>query len=157
MRKFNEKRSIMKYFILLLIVLSCGKQDRTGLLSKLEGDWETKAWDGKLIENWRLSEDGWPWQHTYYVENNDTSYSSQSKMEYLAGELILVTVIKNNPSYIFKASLITEDSIIFENSKFRNPNRVKYEFIDRNKLKRTIKGIENDSIVQTIFNFKRVE
>lgn len=143
--------------IIFFLIISCSTEDRSGLLHKLEGDWETKAWDGKLLENWSLSEDGWPWQHTSYVENNDTTYSSQSKIEFVADELILFTVIKNNPPYIFKATVQTADSIVFENSKYKNPNRVKYEFIDANNLKRTIKGIENESIVQTVFNFKRVK
>jgi len=46
---------------------------------------------------------------------------------------------------------------VFENKDYKNPYQVKYEFIDKNNYRRTIKGYEKDSLVIYKFNFKKLK
>ena len=56
---------------------------------------------------------------------------------------------------IFKSIRINEQVIEFENKDYKNPFQVKYEFIDKDTYRRTIKGIEKDSLVVYVFNLKK--
>ena len=56
---------------------------------------------------------------------------------------------------IFKSIRINEQVIEFENKDYKNPFQVKYEFIDKDTYRRTIKRIEKDSLVVYVFNLKK--
>jgi len=153
----------MKYLVFIICVLlisSCKDQQIKSQLAfseKLEGKWQAAAFSGELHETWQTTSDGWIIQQGYYLEGNDTSYSARTKMEKVAGELILFSVIKNSNPKIFKAINITPASIIFENKDYRNPYKVKYEFLGEKNYRRTITGYEQDSLVTFVFNFEKVD
>lgn len=153
----------MRFIVFLvsaLLIVSCKKEsknvDKLNLEAKLSGKWIAKAFDGELHEMWKLDEDGWMIQEGYYIEKNDTSYSAKTKIEKVNKELILFSVIKDANPKIFQATERSDSKIIFENKDYKNPYEVVYEFIDINNYKRTIKGLENDSLVTYIFEFKKV-
>jgi len=148
------------FTLLVFLALSCENEtnvnDKLNLESKLSGKWIAKAFDGELHETWKLDDDGWMLQKGYYIENVDTSYSAQTKIEKVNKELILFSVIKNSTPKIFQAKEILDNKILFENKDYRNPFEVIYEFIDSNNYRRTIKGLENDSLVSYVFDFKKI-
>lgn len=143
----------------MLLLVSCKndaqKVDKLNLRSKLSGNWIAKAFDGELHERWSLGDDGWMLQEGYYIEENDTSYSAQTRIEKVNNELILFSVIKNSTPKIFQATINTNNKIVFENKDYRNPFEVIYEFNDNNNYRRTIKGMENDSLVTFVFDFQK--
>ncbi len=145
----------------LLILVSCNREiksnDPLNLESKLSGKWVAKAFDGELHETWQIGDDGWMLQQGYYIEKADTSYSAQTRIEKVSNELILFSVIKNATPKIFQAIEQADNKIVFENRDYRNPYMVVYEFIDKNNYQRTIKGLENDSLVTYIFNFEKIK
>jgi len=154
----------MDYKIILvicvsLLILSCNEdqkpKDYLNLKDKLAGNWKAKAFTGELHEQWNL-EKGWVQQKSYYIENNDTSYSAMSRIEKIQDDLILFSVIKNSNPKIFKAISVLDNEIIFENKDYKNPYQVKYEFINQNNFKRTIIGFEKDSLVTYEFDFKKL-
>ena len=152
----------MRAFILafsLIMIMSCKHDvqnpDRLNLDSKLSGSWIAEAFDGELHETWKLDDDGWMLQQGYYIEESDTSYSAQTKIEKVNNKLILFSVIKNSTPKIFQATSQIERKIVFENKDYKNPYKVVYEFIDKDNYRRTIKGLENDSLVTYIFEFKK--
>lgn len=152
----------MKVLVLsfcLLLLFSCKhnskKLDKLNLESKLSGRWIAKAFDGELHETWQLDVDGWMLQEGYYIEALDTSYSAKTRVELVNDELILLSVIKNSTPKIFQAKERSDSKIIFENKDYKNPYEVTYEFIDSKNYRRTIKGLENDSLVTYIFDFKK--
>ena len=61
---------------------------------------------------------------------------------------------RNSNSKTFNASSINEKAIVFENKDYKNPYHIKYEFIDKNNYRRTIKGHEKNSLVIYTFNLK---
>lgn len=153
----------MRFIVFLvsaLLIVSCKREiknvDKLNLETKLSGKWIAKAFDGELHEMWKLDEDGWMIQEGYYIEKNDTSYSAKTKIERVNKQLILFSVIKDARPKIFQATERSDSKIIFENKDYKNPYEVVYEFIDINNYKRTIKGLENDSLVTYIFEFKKV-
>lgn len=153
----------MRFIVFLvsaLLIVSCKREiknvDKLNLETKLSGKWIAKAFDGELHEMWKLDEDGWMIQEGYYIEKNDTSYSAKTKIEGVNKQLILFSVIKDARPKIFQATERSDSKIIFENKDYKNPYEVVYEFIDINNYKRTIKGLENDSLVTYIFEFKKV-
>jgi len=148
------------FLVFLLLIVSCKKEsksvDRLNLESKLSGKWIAKAFDGELHETWKLDSDGWILQECYYIEKADTSYSARTRIEKVNKEIVLFSVIKNSTPKIFQAKERLENKIVFENKDYKNPYEVVYEFIDKNNYRRTIEGLENDSLVTYVFDFKKI-
>ena len=143
-----------------LLFLSCNSnyqsEDYLNLKDKLAGKWKANAFSGELHEEWNLEKNGWMMQQGYYIENNDTSYSAITRIEKIGTDVILFSVIKNSNPKIFKAISIGDNEMVFENKDYKNPYQVKYEFVTENNYRRTIKGIENDSLVTYEFNFEKM-
>ena len=142
-----------------ILIFGCDQnekaKDQLQLEGKLSGKWIAEAFDGELHEEWNLNENGWMQQQGYYIEKNDTSYAAQTQIQKAGNEIILFSVIKNSNPKIFKSIQTEENKIIFENSDYKNPYQVKYEFISDSVYRRTIKGYENDSLVIYEFKFKK--
>lgn len=142
-----------------LILFSCkgkdGIKDHLGLESKLSGKWIAKAFDGELHEEWKLGDEGWMQQEGFYIEKSDTSYAAKTQIQKIGEDIILLSVIKNSNPKIFKSVATEVNEIVFENTDYKNPFHVTYEFISANEYRRTIKGLENDSLVVYEFNFKK--
>lgn len=134
-----------------------GTADPLGLKEKLEGRWEAAAFSGTLHESWKLGTDGWMQQEGYYIEAQDTVYSAKTKIEKVEDEVILFSVIAQSAPKIFKATELSSDKMVFENSDYKNPFRVTYEFSGKEGYKRTITGYEKDSLVRYVFQFKRMD
>lgn len=153
----------MKYIFILIVIpiCSCTQQkeqmDHLNLKSKLEGSWQAIAFDGELHEIWRLNDNGWMLQEGHYIEKSDTSYSAKTQIEKIGGELLLISIIRNSNPKIFKAVSVEENEIIFENTEYKNPYQVKYEFLSPNNYRRSIKGYEKDNLVVYEFNFEKVQ
>lgn len=151
----------MKKSLLVLVGLtlfSCKNEsdiiDHLNLESKLSGKWVAKAFDGELHEEWKLGPGGWMQQVAFYIEKTDTSYAAKSQIQKVGEDIILISVIKNSNPKIFKSINTEENKIVFENKDYKNPYQVKYEFISENKYRRTITGLENDSLLVYEFNFR---
>lgn len=146
-------------FIIAIFLCSCNDEakpkDHLMLEDKLIGKWKATAFDGELHDEWNLNEDGWMMQEGHYIEKNDTAYSAVTVIQKINDEIILLSVIKNSDPKVFKAISVKENEMVFENSDYKNPFEVKYEFLSKDKYKRTIKGYESDSLVTYIFNFEK--
>lgn len=153
----NLRSSLL--IIVIVSIASCSystkKTDHLNLESKLSGRWMAQAFDGELHEQWTLESDGWMHQQGYYIEQRDTTYAAKTQIQKVGEELILFSVIKNSNPKIFKSILVEDDKIVFKNDDYKNPYEVTYEFISEFSYKRTIKGYENDSLVQYEFNFEK--
>ena len=152
----------MKKFLLVIVCIllfNCDQDkkvtDQLNLEDKLAGKWTAKAFDGELHEEWRLNDQGWMEQQGYYIENADTSYSAKTQIQKVGDDIILFSVIKDANPKIFKSINSEENKIIFENDDYQNPYQVQYEFISNLKYRRTIRGVENDSLVVYEFNFEK--
>jgi len=121
----------------------------------IEGQWHTAAWAGELYETWRIDPGDDLIQNAVYFEKSDTTYRAQSHIKIVDDTLILFTVIRNSNPKIFQATSISADSIVFENSDYKNPSKVIYRLLDDNNFQRTISGFEDDHPVSYTFNFKR--
>lgn len=122
--------------------------------SNLVGEWSSKAWSGYLNESWYIENGNELHQTAEYIENNEVLYSAHNTMEIINGELILSTIIENSNPKIFKATMISPEKIVFENSDYNNPNKVVYEFISDRNFQRTISGIENGQPSTYTFKFE---
>jgi len=131
-------------------------KDPLDLETRLSGKWIAKAFDGELHEEWKLNEDGWMQQEGFYIERTDTSYAAKTQIQKVGNDIILFSVIRNSNPKIFKSISSEENKIIFENDDYKNPYRVKYEFLTNQKYRRTIRGYENDSLVIYEFNFEKI-
>ena len=124
--------------------------------SRLNGNWTSKAWDGVLNENWYIDENGHLKQKAEYFENGHLLYEATNKIELIDNELILITVIKNNNPKIFKATSYNKHQIVFENTEYKNPNKVVYNLISDKFFEREISGTENDKPSSYTFKFEKM-
>jgi hypothetical protein len=152
----------MRYLLPLITIFffgSCyqnrGPNDILNLKPKLEGKWIASAFDGELHEEWKLGPSGWMKQEGYYIVKGDTSYSAKTQIQKVNDDIILFSVIKDSNPKIFKAIQATEKGFIFKNDDYTNPYEVKYEFISDDTYRRTIKGMEQDSLVVYEFEFQK--
>ena len=146
--------------LLLFILQMISPNDRLAKLyfhfaQNIEGKWRAPAWSGQLHETWYVDPDNWLTQQAVYFEKTDTTYRAQSRIGIVSNKLILYTVIENANPKIFQATIVTSDSVVFENSDYKNPSKVVYRFIDINTFHRTISGLEKDHAVSYTFNFTR--
>lgn len=147
--------------LVFALFFSCSENgkiaDRLRLEKKLSGKWVATAFDGELHEVWHLNDSGWMQQEGYYIENGDTLYAAQTQIQGVGNDTILFSVIKDANPKIFKSIHAEENKIIFENDDYKNPYQVHYEFLTAENYRRTIRGRENDSLVEYEFNFKKVD
>lgn len=125
------------------------------LKNKLTGNWISKAWNGILKENWYIDKSGYLNQKAKYFENDKLLYEANNKIELIEGELILITVIKNASPKIFKATSFNKHEIVFENTEYKNPNKVIYKLISDKVFEREISGSENNKPSNYVFRFER--
>ncbi len=119
----------------------------------LVGNWISPAWDGQLIEMWSVDKDQNLVQTSKYIEGKKVLFRSQNKIEYIGGELILISVIENSDPKIFKAVEANGSRIVFENKEYKNPNRVEYVLYEKT-FHRKISGAENGSPTSYTFKFE---
>jgi len=131
-------------------------RDHLRLNDKLEGKWVAAAFDGELHETWYLNDQGWMEQTVFYIEDQDTSYQAKGRIERINGDIVLMSIIKDNTPKIFKSIVFDSTRVTFENRDYKNPYLVKYEFLDSSTYKRTITGTVNDSLVNYTFDFNKV-
>ena len=159
MQAKNVFMRIALYMGFLLSIAACQKApstaDHLGLSDQLAGKWTATAWTGELHEVWATGKDGWLIQEGHYIEDGDTTYSANTKIEQVGDEIILFSVIKNSNPKIFKGSSISPTGFVVENDDYQNPVRVEYKFLSPDNYQRTITGFEQDSLVSTTFNFTK--
>lgn len=140
-------------------ILACSNPttiDELNLKDKLSGEWMAAAFDGELRESWELDKHGWMTQIGHYIENGDTTYSAKTKMMKFEGDYVLFSLIKDSNPKIFQGTSVNDSILIFSNEEYKNPYEVKYEFHNNTKYTRTIKGYEQDSLVQYVFEFSKL-
>ena len=154
----------MKHFLISiagLLIYSCSGnnqvQEHLNLKDKLAGKWKAKAFSGELREEWNLEKNGWMQQTGYYVGKDDTTYRAITRIGKIGNDVILFSVIKGSNPKIFKSIRISDNEIVFENTDYKNPYQVKYEFFSESNYRRTIIGFEKDSLVTYEFNFEKIE
>ncbi|WP_367390855.1 hypothetical protein [Lewinella sp. LCG006] len=153
-------RKITLLFVLPFLCLDAAsatniKADPFPDLSQLLiGEWSSPAWNGKLIESWRMIDATTFESSAVYLEKKDTLYASTSRIEKVAGKWMLFSVIKDSAPKIFQAVSSSANHILFENSDYSHPRQVRYSFTERNKFNRTITGEENGQ--PSTFNFNLV-
>ena len=125
--------------------------------NNLIGNWTSPAWEGQLKESWSIDKNGHLTQSAEYIENQKVLFESVNRMEIVYNELILFSVIKGSNPKIFKATSWSKNSITFENSDYKNPNKVIYKFLSNNEFHRSISGMENNNLSNYTFRFKMAE
>jgi len=151
--------------ILLLLFLSCtvtasaaadGVDPFPDLNQLLTGKWSSPAWNGKLVETWRMINATTFESQAIFLEKGDTLYASNSRIEKVAGKWMLFSVIKDGTPKIFQAVSSSDTHILFENPDYTNPRQVRYAFTERQKFNRTITGEEDGKPSTYTFNFSLV-
>ncbi len=127
------------------------------LKKELVGSWRSKAWDGELKEKWYQDQNGNLSNQAQYVEKGEVRYEATNRIEVVKNEMILFTIIKDGNPKIYKASSYTENSIVFENSDYKNPNKVIYTFGDTDGFQRSISGTENNKPSSYTFKFVKIK
>ncbi len=122
----------------------------------LTGKWSSPAWNGQLVETWRMINTTTFESQAIYLEKGDTLYASTSRIEKVAGKWMLFSVIKDGTPKIFQAVSSSDKHILFENPDYSNPRQVRYAFTERQKFNRTITGEEDGKPSTYTFNFSVV-
>ena len=152
-----EKGSWTKKYLEISFSLKKSFLNLPDFSTSLTGKWTSPAWEGELEENWQVDENGHMVSTALYLENGDTLYASRTFIQHLAGEWILLSVIKDSPPKVFKAVNWGETYMVFENPDYENPSRVRYEFRDETSFQRTISWKLNGVPDSYTFQFTRKE
>lgn len=155
---YQDSQWVQKFLETEFVSIKYDKTTAFNLMkNRLKGSWTSKAWEGEIIEIWETTAEGDLYQTAEYIEDNKVLYESTNLIKIIANELILTTIIKGNNPKIFKAIELNGDYILFENTDYDNPSRVKYELSSRGNYKRTITGKESGQMSQYTFNFQPIK
>lgn len=152
----NHKITLLLFFFSLTISVSAAAYTDDpfpDLNQLLTGEWSSPAWNGELIETWRMIDASTFESSAVYLEKKDTLYASTSRIEKVGGKWMLFSVIKDGTPKIFQAVSSSASHILFENPDYDNPRQVRYSFTERNKFNRTITGVEEGQPATYTFNF----
>lgn len=119
------------------------------------GEWKLK--DKPVIEKWSYT-DGMFEATVFFISGNEKKITEEIRIvENEAGVFYEANVDDQNQgnSVLFKLIEPAENKIIFENKEHDFPQRITYEFIEKNELIATISGLMNGALKEITFEYTR--
>ncbi|GAA4766846.1 MULTISPECIES: DUF6265 family protein [Flavobacterium] len=141
--------------IISLLFTSCLKKDdkkdlaETKKYEKLEnakwiiGSWGNTTKEGVLSETWSQLNDSTLSGKTAFITGKDTLFTETIEIIQINDSLLYNTKVSNQNegrTVSFKASTLTENQIVFENSKHDFPQKITYNKISSDSLVAKISG-----------------
>ncbi len=138
------------------ILLSCTTPPSPGTPHWLSGSWTAPAFDGVLRETWEQEGSALLVKAGYYIEQSDTLYSEQVRIDSLFDGTYLLAQPKGGHPVIFRLVEKSDSAMTFRNPGNRNPFEVTYRRMSDDRFVRTTVGMEGSDTVRNRFDFTRV-
>jgi len=129
------------------------------VLQQLKGSWESVRKKGILTEVWKVENDSTMLGYSYMKTNSDSIPQETVELVLRNGKIYYIptTANQNNQQPIsFALVKIENRKYFFENKAHDFPQQISYELIDDKTLQASISGQMNDSLVNVLFDFKRI-
>lgn len=153
--------------VLLLVIISCKNSDsnksdneKIKATSWLLGNWENKAVDGNLTENWNQVNDSTFQGQSYFIKEKDTIHSEAIVLQQKGALLIYTATVKGqneDKPVAFKLTTSTEKQVVFENLKHDYPQKISYTQITPDSLSVTISGMQQGKPSTERFSMKKIK
>lgn len=139
-----HKTEIMKYTFALLFSFIFFQVSAQEVFDKLLGGWETEAFGGRLHNYWQKDIQGGYSGIGIFMEGADTTYREHLRILKIDKEWVLVASPEGADPFVFKVTSLSDSEIKFENERFRNPQKVFYQFKSNGTFYRRTQGRETD-------------
>lgn len=147
----------MKKYILLLsafLIISCNNKsnksfDKLNEMSWLNGKWENKLGDGKIVENWKKTNDSVFSGASYFIKGKDTLHFERIELKQIDENLFYIATVQgqnNNEPVEFKLNPNTEVSFSFENPTHDYPQTIEYKKLSDNQLSAKVSGTQDGKL-----------
>ena len=153
--------------LILLTIISCknsdsneSKNEKIKATSWLLGNWENKAADGNLKENWQKVNDSTFQAQSYYIKKKDTIHFETITLQQKGELLIYTATVKGqneDKPIAFKLTTTTENQVVFENPKHDYPQKISYTQITPDSLAVKISGIQQGKPSAEAFSMKKIK
>jgi hypothetical protein len=157
-------RSLLISIFLFFLISSCTilyKSDNFSELKWLEGEWISESKNGILTEKWRKVNNQLLVGNSYFINNLDTVYQEQIKIEKIRENDIeniyyQATVSNQNMGLPIRFKLISKlnsDTLRFENKHHDFPQYIIYQKPKNDTLKSFIEGFQQGKYKKVNFTF----
>ncbi len=140
------KKFLFLIFILLIFSFT-SSQDKNSMderfqkLSWIIDRWISPPGESITYENWVKIDDSTFSGESHTVENGDTVFSEQLRIEKIGDDVYYTAIVKHNPGPVhFKLVELGENKAVFENPEHDFPNRITYMLKDDGSLYARIEG-----------------
>lgn len=142
--------------LLLLTIISCknsdsneSKNEKIKATSWLLGNWENKAADGNLKENWQKVNDSTFKAQSYYIKKKDTIHFETIRLQQKGETLTYIATVQgqnDDKPVAFNLITATDKQLVFENLKNDYPQKISYTQISKDSLVTEISGMQQGKI-----------
>jgi hypothetical protein len=122
------------------------------------GDWEGRTPASLLVESWSRSTDSSFAGVSYVISNNDTVSFERVVIEQRGQELLYIPTVRgqnNGLAVEFKASLQTDEMVLFENPQHDFPQKISYRLVKVDSMVAEISGTKNGKSRTSLFSYRR--
>lgn len=147
----------MKNFFTLLACLFFYTGQAQNLIDQLIGTWHTEVFGGNLYTSWQNDSQGGYVGSGVFLEGQDTTYREHVRFFLLGEKWMLVASPVDYEPYVFELTSSSENELVFENSRFQNPQKIVYQLKADGTFYRRTEGRNNDGMpTQNEYFFKRI-
>ncbi len=155
----------IKIFITFLgfLVLCAWNTKKTNDIKKAQwliGTWENKTQRGSIFETWKKVSDNELIAMSYVLKEKDTMVFENIQLLQQPDGLFYVPKVKNQNQGLpirFRAKMVSETQLVFENPKHDFPQVISYKRITKDSLVAEISGTKNGQERKILFPMKRRE
>ena len=151
--------------LLFLVIVSCKdkestEKDKIKTANWLLGKWGTKTADGTLSENWKQLNDSTFQGESFFIKGKDTLHFESIILQQKGEQLFYNATVKGqneNKAVPFRLTLTSEKQLIFENPEHDYPQKITYNFINKDSLVTSISGIQLGKPSSEKFGMKKTQ
>lgn len=166
MRKMNrQSKNIITAGILLLHSACTGGQKIASVplpaqAGWLLGTWQVRSGDHLTFETWTQQSPGRFSGKSYVLKGADSMVLETISLEQRPGGLYYIPSVSNQnrgQPVLFKAILLTKDSMVFENPEHDFPQQISYRRAGADTAVAAISGKKNGRSRRVLFSMKKIK
>jgi hypothetical protein len=145
-----------KILLILMMGIACIRAQNDTTFNWLIGKWEASTEHGKFFESWRVGSNRLEGSGGEIVKG-DTVFKETLFLIKKKGHWNYVAEVGNQAPVEFSLAQVLEHRYKFENKKHDFPQRIIYEYMNRDHFNARVEGKIKGKAAQDLYDMKRVK